>query len=266
MYLWRVVPDMRSQLLDIDGIRHIIKGDVTAWVAGSNVSSEDLFPFTSSVEDIDEIGGLTVGLRQRWQTRRGGPARRRTVDVVTLDLELGVFDDAQSAEITNGFASYSRPENSISRNYVNAAVNYRINDATALLSEANFDLNDKELDVFNLSLAVERDPRFSYLVAYRYIEEIDSSLLVFGANYRISEKHTLAMRESFDLDRGKTQEFTLGFIRKFPRWYVGLTVDLNEADDDFGISLSAWPEGLRRAALGSRRFTGLARSTGIRPE
>jgi hypothetical protein len=266
MYLWRVFPDMRSQLLDIDGIRHIIKGDVTAWVAGSNVSSEDLFPFTSSVEDIDEIGGLTVGLRQRWQTRRGGPARRRTVDVVTLDLELGVFDDAQSAEITNGFASYSRPENSISRNYVNAAVNYRINDATALLSEANFDLNDKELDVFNLSLAVERDPRFSYLVAYRYIEEIDSSLLVFGANYRISEKHTLAMRESFDLDRGKTQEFTLGFIRKFPRWYVGLTVDLNEADDDFGISLSAWPEGLRRAALGSRRFTGLARSTGIRPE
>ena len=43
-------------------------------------------------------------------------------------------------------------------------------------------------------------------------------------------------------------------------------MDLNEADDDFGVSLSAWPEGLPRATLGSRRFTGLAESTGIRPE
>lgn len=266
IYLSRVFPDVRSQLLDIDGIRHIIKGDVTAWMAADNRGSDDLFPFTANVEDLDEIDGVTVGLRQRWQTRRGGPGRRRTVDVVMLDLELGVFNDAQSDETTNGFASYSRPENSISRNYLNAAVNYRVNDATALLSEANFDLNDQELDIFNISLAVERDPRFSYLLGYRYINEIDSSLLVCGANYRISEKHTLALRESFDLDRGQTQEFTLGFIRKFPRWYVGLSVDLNEADDDFGISLSAWPEGLPRAALGSRRFTGLATSTGIRPE
>jgi len=266
IYLSRVFPDVRSQLLDIDGIRHIIKGDVTAWMAADNRGSDDLFPFTANVEDLDEIDGVTVGLRQRWQTRRGGPGRRRTVDVVMLDLELGVFNDAQSHETTNGFASYSRPENSISRNYLNAAVNYRVNDATALLSEANFDLNDQELDIFNVSLAVERDPRFSYLLGYRYINEIDSSLLVCGANYRISEKHTLALRESFDLDRGQTQEFTLGFIRKFPRWYVGLSVDLNEADDDFGISLSAWPEGLPRAALGSRRFTGLATSTGIRPE
>ena len=296
MYLSRVFPEVRSQLLDVDGIRHIIKGDITAWIAGSNRSSEglhpfprnikdldevgdviawlaganrssaDLYPFTPNIEDLDDVSGVTAGIRQRWQTRRGGPGQRRTVDLVILDLELGVFNNAQRHETTNGFASYSRPENSISRNYLNAAVNYRVNDATALLSEANFDLNDQELDIFNVALAVERDPRFSYLLGYRFINEIDSSLLVFGANYQISEKHTLALRESFDLDRGQTQEFTLGFIRKFPRWYVGVTVDLNEADDDFGISLSAWPEGLPRTALGSRRFTGLATSTGIRPE
>ncbi|MCP4246120.1 MAG: LPS-assembly protein LptD [bacterium] len=266
MYLWRDFPDLHSQLLDINGIRHIIKLDAAAWVAGANVEAHELFPFTPNIEDLDDVSGATFGIRQRWRTRRGGPGRYRNVDVLTLDLEVGAFDNAQSYETTNGFASYSRPENSISRNYLNAAATYRVNDATALLSEANFDLNDNELDVFNLAVVVERDPRFSFLLAYRFINEIDSSLLAFGANYRISEKHTLAIRESFDLDRGQTQEFAIGFIRKFPRWYVGLSVDLNEADDEFGVSLSAWPEGLRQATLGSRRFTGLARSTGIRPE
>ncbi len=266
MYLSRVFPDVHSDLLDVDGIRHVIKPDLTAWAAGSNVDSFELYPFTPNVEDIDELDGVTLGVRQRWQTRRGGPGQRRTVDLVSLDLETGFFNDAQSAERTFGFASYSRPENSISRNYANATVNWRINDSTALISEANYDVNDGELDGLNVSLVAERDPRFSYLVAYRFIEEINSSLLAVGANYKLTDKHTIAFRESFDIDRGKTQEFTVGFIRKFPRWYVGLTVDLNEADDDFGISLSAWPEGLPRTAIGSRRFTGLAESTGIRPE
>ena len=87
-----------------------------------------------------------------------------------------------------------------------------------------------------------------------------------GANYRISEKYTVAAREAFDLNRNQNQEFTLAVIRKFPRWYVGVSVDLNDAEDDFGVSLSAWPEGLPQATIGSRRFTGLTESTGIRPE
>ena len=266
MYLSRVFPDLRSKLLDVDGIRHIIKPDVTAWVAGTNLDRNNFYPFTENVEDIDDVSGVTFGLRQRWQTRRGGPGRRRTVDLLTLDLEMGAFSNAPREEYADGFASYSRPENSFARNYASAALNWRINDSTALLSEANYDINDSKLDVFNLSLAVERTPRLSYVLAYRYIGDIDSNLMAFGANYRISQKHTVAFRESFDLDRGATEEFAIGFIRKFPRWYVSLSVDLNEADDDFGVSLSAWPEGLPKAALGSRRFTGLAESTGIRPE
>ncbi|MFQ5491929.1 MAG: LPS assembly protein LptD [Phycisphaerae bacterium] len=266
MYLSRAYSDVQSRLLDVDGIRHIIKPDITAWVAGSNIDSDELYPFTENVDDIDETDGVTLGLRQRWQTHRGAPGRKRAVDVVSWDVELGFFNDAQSAEFTNGFASYSRPENSISQNYLNSAFNWRINDSTALISEANVDLNDGELDIFDLSMVVERDPRLGYIVGYRFIRETDSNLLALGANYRLTEKHTIAFRETFDLQRGQTQEFTIGFIRKFPRWYAGLTMDLNEADDDFGVSISAWPEGLPRLALGSRRFTGLTQSTGIRPE
>lgn len=266
MYLTRTFDKVESELFDIHGLRHIIKPDVTAWVSHTNVDSDQLFPFDEGVEGVDEVDGVTVGVRQRWQTRRGSPDRLRTVDLFTLDVEFGAFNDSPGKDVTNGFASFGRVENSIARNYVRSSTVWRINDATALVSEANFDLTDGELDIFNISYSVERDPRFSYLFAYRFIDQIDSNLLGFGANYRISEKHSIAIREQFDLDRGRTLDFAVGYVRKFPRWFVSITLDLDEVDDDIGVSVSAWPEGLPSAAVGSRRFTGLATSVGIRPD
>ncbi len=152
--------------------------------------------------------------------------------------------------MTNGYTSYSRPENSIARKYVNSSTVWRLNDRTALLSEANYDLNDGELDILNVSLAVERTPPFSYLIGYRFIDETDSNLLCFDMNYRLTEKHTIAFREMFDLDRGQTADFTVALIRKHPRWFSALSFQLDEAEGDFGVSLSIWPLGLRQAALG----------------
>lgn len=264
MYLSRVYADARSTLFDIDGVRHIIKPDITAWVSHANRDPNELFLFDETVEQIDEVDGLTLGVRQRWQTKRGGGKTRRTVDFLTLDVEVGLFNGAESDEITNGYTSYSRPENSISQNYVNSSLIWRVNDRTALLSELNYDLNDGEMDILNVSLAVERSPRFSYLIGYRMIEESDSELFAVDMNYRLTEKHTLAVRELFDLGEGRTLDLTVALIRKFPHWFGAISFAFDEAEDDFGISVSVWPEGLPQAALGSRRFTRLGGNTLLR--
>ena len=266
MYFWKIFPEARSSLFDISGVRHIVKPTVTAWVSHSNRASDDLFPFDERVEGIDEIDGVSVGVRQRWQTKRGPENARRLVDVFTWDLDVGTFHDAHPGAVTNGFVSVTRPENSVARNYVNSSVIWRMNDRTALLSEVNYDTNDGEIDVFNLSVAVERTPRFSYLIGYRLLGETESELMGLDLNYRLSEKHTLAVREQFDLREGRTLDFTVALIRRFPRWFGALSFALDEAEDDFGVSLSVWPEGLPEATLGSRRFTGLATSTRLQGE
>ena len=269
LYAWKHYPDAFSSLWDVDGMRHIVKGDFTGWVAGTNYDAEALHPFDSAVggevvESIDGTSGFEIGIRQRWQTKRGQGENRRTVDFLTFDIEAGFFDDATGRRYTNGFTSFSRPENSLARNYINTSSVWRVNDRTALLHEMNFDLNDREIDLLNVSLAVERTPRFSYLVGYRYIGETDSNLLAFDLNYRLSEKHSIALRELFDLDKGRTLDFTVGIVRKFPRWYGAISFELDDTEDDFGVSLSVWPEGLPNATIGSRRFTGLATSTRLR--
>ena len=132
--------------------------------------------------------------------------------------------------------------------------------------QQHYDLNDNEVDILNVSVSVERTPRLSYLLGYRFIDESQSNLLGIDMNYRMNEKHTLAVREAFDLERGQTLKFTVAFIRKFPRWYGALSFQLDEAEDDFGVSLVVWPEGLPQAALGSRRFTGLANTTSVAPD
>ena len=65
---------------------------------------------------------------------------------------------------------------------------------------------------------------------------------------------------------GKTEEFEITIVRKFPRWYAALSFKVDNIEEDVGLSLSMWPEGAPQAALGNRRYTGLSPSTGIRPE
>jgi hypothetical protein len=270
MYFWRVFDQVESRLLDLHRLRHEIKPDVQVFFSDTNVPGSDLSPFDAgiqelNVENMDDFDGVQVGLRQRLQTKRGGPGQWRTVDWLTFDLEFGFFNNVRHARPTHGDMFYSRPEYSLARNFINGSLTWRASDSTALLYDFNWDMNDCQMDVQNISLAVERTPRLSYFVGWRAIDATDSNLFGFGANYRINRKHTIALREYFDFDRGKTLNFELTYLRKLPRLYLAITFELDEAEDESMISVAAWPEGLPEATVGSRRYTGLATSTGIRP-
>lgn len=264
---WRLFEDVQSRLLDLNGIRHVIKPEATGWVSGANKNANDLFPFDrplyEAIESINDFSGASLAVRQRWQTKRGGPGKWRVVDWITLDVEAAFFSDPPDYQTPIGHTFTDRPESSVARNHLAADFAYRISDTTAILSDANWDLDKGEMAKFDLSYAVERTPRLSYFIGYRKIGPTDSNLLGIGANYQINSKHTVAVREYFDLERGKTETFDVTIVRRFPRWYGALTLSLDRIEDNIGMSVSVWPEGVPEAALGSGKFTGLATSTGI---
>jgi len=265
-YLSKVYADARSELFDIEGIRHVIKPDVTAWASATNVDGDELFPYDETVEATHDIDGISVGVRQRWQTKRGRGATRRNVDVVTWDVEVGVFNDARGPTTANGFVSFSRPELSLARNHARSSLIWRVNDRTAVLNELNWDMNDGTMDLLNVAVAIERSPRFSYLLGYRFIRETESNLLGIDFDYRMTKKHTLAVRNAFDLDRGRTLDATVAFIRRFPRWYSAVAFRLDESRDDYGVMFNIWPDGIPQASLGPRRFTGVGQTAALGPD
>ena len=146
VYLWKAYPGFESRLLDIHGLRHIVKTDFIAYASHTNVDSHYLHPFDELIEGIDEFDGFALGVRQRWQTKRGQGETRRTVDVLTIDTECGFFSDAANDPApthlaslyrglfgrgtgrtsANGFTSLTRPENSIPRNYLNNSIIWRM--------------------------------------------------------------------------------------------------------------------------------------------
>lgn len=259
----RVYDDVESDLLDVHRLRHVVKADFNAFGAASNISSERITPFDPGVEDVNDASAVMLGVRQKLQTKRGLPGEQRTVDWITFDLEAGFFSNATEGEDTHGDFINSRPEDSISSSFVRAFFNWQLSDSTAIIYDGVYDVNDGTMGTSNISIAVEREPRLAWFAGYRYIHETDNSLGAFGANYKLSEKHTVAFRETYDLQEGRNFSTQVIYIRKWPRWYTALAFDVDRPLDDIGINLSIWPEGAPNFGLGSKRYTGLGESVGL---
>jgi len=134
-----------------------------------------MIPFDAGIEDTSDAGGGAMGLRQRIQTQRGGPGNWRTVDWITLDIEAGFFDHKQTGENTHGDFIASRPEDSISSNFVATNFQYRISDSTVVIYENVFDTNKGNLGTSDLSIAVEREPRLAWFAGWRYIHDTEKT-------------------------------------------------------------------------------------------
>jgi hypothetical protein len=262
----RTYDGAESDLLDIHRIRHIIRPEVAAWWGQSNLDSVDLTPFDYGVDTIDGFYGAKAGVRQTWQTRRGAGDKQRTVDLLALNVEAGFFGDTDGREdASDGWVSPYRPENSRTRNYLATDVTYRISDSTSLLYDFNLDLNDGTFDQQNVSFTVERSPRLAYVLGWRSANDIDLNVVGGGFNYKAGEKHIWTVRDWYDIDRGQNGALLIGYVRRLPRWFVAVTVEVDQVFDDTSVLLSIWPEGVPEWTLGSRQFTFLGTSTGIKP-
>ncbi len=261
----RVFDGVESSLLDIHKLRHVIKPDFAAWWANSNTRAERITPFDEGVETLWDAYGATLGLRQTFQTRRGAADRERTTDLATVNVEAGFFGDQQPGEVSNGYANPLRPEDSRTRNYIAGDLAYRLSDTTSFLYDFNYDINDRSFDRQDFAVAVERLPRLSYVFGLRHAGDVDMTLLGGGWNYKLSEKHITAVRVWQDIGVGRLGEISVGYVRKFPRWYSSITLEYSQVDDDLSVSFSLWPEGVPEWRIGSGRFQNLGESTGIRP-
>ncbi|HEV2295703.1 MAG TPA: LPS assembly protein LptD [Tepidisphaeraceae bacterium] len=247
---WKVDDSAYSRLFDINRVRHIVEPEVHLFAAAQTLDRDELFIYDEQIDAIHDFRAAQVALRQRWQTKRGSPRRRRSVDFLTLNVEGNFFGNQppQFEREPVGFRGAffpSLPEASIPRNSVNVESAWRVSDTFVVLADVQQNLDRGQLATGSLGLAVSRDPRVSYFIGTRYIAELDSVIASLVADYVLTTKYSVSLSQSYDFGDQEGSIYTSASLRRrFDRFHALFTLYYDAHEDESGFRFSVYPEGL----------------------
>ena len=267
--------NVHSTFWDLNGIRHIVKPYVNASV------------FAESSESVKQKDMVTLGVLQRWQTKRGVGDKSRILDWMRLNLEYTkVSDNSEvrradrtlwnnpfvplstilapgifNSDLGSSYRSFELfgPQ----RDCVNADYIWRLSDTTAILSDFNYDVQDREFEQFNIGLSRMVWPKLSYYIGTRYNRSVNidnekgSNAFTFAMTYKLSPRYTLSFSHQYDFKRDGRIATQVSLIRRYHRLYYGFTYSVDESLDRRTIVLTIWPEGIGEIAGGSGTLRGI---------
>ncbi len=280
---WKVYPDVRSEIWDLNRLRHVIEPEITA------------VAFDQSTDVFEQRNILNVGLMQRLQTKRGPQQDQKTVDWMTLELDLTWVNDSAGAdagpdrfiwnqpfvpmrvysapEIFNGDltnTSLHRVEEfGPRRNNFTADYLWRLSDTSAVLADTYYDLQSGVIQQVNAGYTRLRWPNLSYYFGNRYLRrtsilnEKGSNAFIFSATYKLDPRYTVVFSQAFDFDYGVNLSSEISLIRRYHRLFYAFTASVDRSLDRQAIMISIWPQGVGELALGQRRFMDLGGSAGF---
>jgi hypothetical protein len=259
---WKVDNAAQSELFDIHRIRHVIEPELHLFASAQTTDRSDLFIYDEPIDAINDVQAVQLALRQRWQTKRGGPGAWRSVDFFTLNIEGNFFANKPTEPVFDpingprlrpssfrGLFFPSLPETSQPRNSINTDATWRISDTTAILADAEYNTDASVLSTAAIGIAVRHDPRVTYYVGTRYIEALNSNITTFAVNYELSRKYALAFEQSFDFGQREDVSSSITVIRHFDRFFASFRIYYDSTNDEKGFSVNILPEGLAGPAV-----------------
>jgi len=265
----KALPAVRSDLLDLDGLRHLVEPSITVFAAGSTLDAGDLPVYDPEVERLAEGNGLRLGLTQTFQTRRGGSSssqrrggssdsqRRggssssqrggventsRTVDWLSLRTDLVLRDTGDPAAVLPRYDDY-RPEYAVGGDHFYTELRWMVTDTLGLAGELTHDFETDRVAQWRTGATLEHTPNLRSQLAYYEIEPLDSRLLRAGFDYTLTRKYRLGAYQTFDLGDNGTQSLAVTLDRRLPQWTLRLQADFNELDDEQRIGFTLIPHG-----------------------
>lgn len=236
--LQRVNNNVESQVFDLHRIRHIVEPSLALWYAYSNVDQSDLPVFDSDVESIATGAAMRLGVRNTWQTQRGGPGRWRSVDFLTIDTGLVLVSGDSDAEgPVPQFFDY-RPELSRMGDHIEATAIWELSDTLAVVGETIYDLEHSRVGRGSIGAELRHSPIFTTYVEMRYIDPSDTELLDIGWYYRMTPKYALSVTPQWDLREDEFRSVRLRVIRSFPDFDFVVSIRYDEIQDETQVSAS----------------------------
>ncbi len=183
-----------------------------------------------STEIADDLTLMQLGMRHRWQTKRGPIGNRRIIDWITLDTNINLYpENEQNFGETIGLLDYD--------------FRWHVGDRFSVLSSGLIDTFLDGQKILRLGCQTNRPGRGSLYTGLDWLSgPFESTYLNIGGRYRMSEKWAADFGTSFDLSddaRNMGQRLNISRIGDAFVVTVGGNVDPNR--DSWGINLSVVP-------------------------
>jgi hypothetical protein len=234
----RIYDGVESRLFDLHRVRHLIEPYAHMWYGYATVADDDLPVYDQDVEPLGATEAIKLGVRNVFQTQRGGPGRWRSVDFLTLDTGLVVNgDDANRRHPVPQFFDW-RPEYSTFGDHVYGTAQWLFSDTLALMGTAIWDLDADEIARSSAGIQISHSPVLSTFIEYRYLNASENELLDVGWEYLITPKYRLALVPSYDLRAEDFRSLTASLRRRLPDVDLIVEVTYDQILDETSVSAS----------------------------
>ncbi|MGL6195947.1 MAG: hypothetical protein ACRC2T_14120 [Thermoguttaceae bacterium] len=192
----------------------------------SGIASNVTSPVTELASDLTL---LRLGMKNRWQTKRGPTGNRRIIDWITLDTHVNIYpDSAQNFGQNVGLIDYN--------------LLWHVGDRFAVLSSGLYDVFDSGQQITRIGCMSNRPERGSYFLG---IDRLDgpftATYLNFNVAYTMNMKYSAEFGTSYDLERGQSVGSSLSIIRTGESFSVKLGTSVDTSRDVWGINFSIQP-------------------------
>ena len=194
---------------------------------------------TGPTELLDDLTAFRLGLRQRWQTKRGPIGNRRIIDWITLDIDGEFFPTtSQNFGQVMGLWQYD--------------FKWHVGDRTVLLSTADVDFFERGQQLYTVGALLNRTSRGSFYIGYNsFGGPIDASVLAGSYTYRMSPKWASSFGGAIDLTgRNIGQNFQLIRIGESFLMTFGFNIDYSR--QNVGVTFNLLPRFLSRTQFATR--------------
>jgi hypothetical protein len=230
---------VESRIFDLHRLRHIVEPSATLWYSYADVSQNDLPVYDYEVESLATGAAMRLGVRNVWQTQRGGPGRWRSVDVLTLDADVVLTSsDVDQESPSPQFFDY-RPEYSLLGDHVRAAALWLLSDTFAVTGEGTFDLDESAIARASIGAELQHSPLLATYAEFRYLDASDNELLDVGWRYRITPVYEIRLGPQWDFRADDFRALQVRVTRSFPEFDLTVQVRYDDIKDDtsFGATI-----------------------------
>jgi hypothetical protein len=182
----------------------------------------------NKIDTLDSIDEVQLGIRQRWQTKRGFPGQQHIIDWMTLDVQASFFPQPNRdnfGEVVN-FVEYNW--------------SWSIGDRTTLFSSGWFDPHEGGGRVVTIGAELNRPDRSSLYIAYNQIDPLESKQVLGAVTIPFSAKYSLTASSAYDFGVN-SQINALTVTRTGTDLMVTLGFTYNSILNNFGFVFEVYP-------------------------